>query len=169
MYGQNLWQPYGGSSHNAVSPAFVMVDGAVVKAHSDLLATGESISAWSVANAALLMLNAISFESLGFNMQSIPSLNRLMLNEVKVNSFIHCFAGVQNITSVRDLEMAICEREGVTNFEELGLGPILKHPLVLHYFSSQIATASQTSTAAQMRPDRVAPLEGKQGSKIKLS
>ncbi|MFS7913841.1 hypothetical protein Hanom_Chr02g00146491 [Helianthus anomalus] len=31
--------------------------------------------------------------------------------------------------------MAICESEGVKSFEELKLGPILKHPLVVHYFS----------------------------------
>lgn len=31
--------------------------------------------------------------------------------------------------------MAICESEGIKSFEELGLGPILKHPLVVHYFS----------------------------------
>ncbi|KAI7727546.1 hypothetical protein M8C21_003850, partial [Ambrosia artemisiifolia] len=149
----NNWQPYAGSSG---SPAFAMIDGAVIKAHSDLLATGESVSLWRVANAALVMLNAVSFESLGFYMQDVPSLNRLMLIEAKVNSYIHRFVGVQTIKSVRDLEIAICESEGVTSFAELGLGPILKHPLVVHYFSSHIATASETSTAAQMprlRPD----------------
>ncbi|KAM0024170.1 hypothetical protein Hdeb2414_s0022g00612571 [Helianthus debilis subsp. tardiflorus] len=127
MYGHNHWQPYGGNA--------AMIDGAVVKAHSDLLATGESISAWRVSQSALVMLNAVSFELLGFYMQDVPSLNRLMLTEAKVNSFIHCFVGVQKITTLHDLEMAICESEGVKSFEELKLGPILKHPLVVHYFS----------------------------------
>jgi hypothetical protein len=31
--------------------------------------------------------------------------------------------------------LAICENEGIKSFEELELGPILKHPLVVHYFS----------------------------------
>lgn len=31
--------------------------------------------------------------------------------------------------------MAICKNEGVEQFEELELGPLLRHPLVLHYFS----------------------------------
>ena len=31
--------------------------------------------------------------------------------------------------------LAICENEGIKRFEELELGPILKHPLVVHYFS----------------------------------
>ena len=34
-----------------------------------------------------------------------------------------------------DLEVAICKNEGVDNFEKLELGPLLRHPLVLHYFS----------------------------------
>ena len=31
--------------------------------------------------------------------------------------------------------MAICESEGINGFEELELGPMLKHPLVVRYFS----------------------------------
>ena len=31
--------------------------------------------------------------------------------------------------------LSICENEGIKSFEELELGPILKHPLVVHYFS----------------------------------
>lgn len=34
-----------------------------------------------------------------------------------------------------DLELAICNNEGIEKFEELELGPLLQHPLVLHYFS----------------------------------
>lgn len=54
---------------------------------------------------------------------------------VKVNAFIHCFVGVRRITSLYDLEVSICNNEGVGSFEELGLGPFLRHPLVIHYFS----------------------------------
>ena len=34
-----------------------------------------------------------------------------------------------------DLQAAICKNEGIETFEELELGPFLRHPLVLHYFS----------------------------------
>lgn len=34
-----------------------------------------------------------------------------------------------------DLEVAICKNEGIDQFEELELGPLLKHPLIIHYFS----------------------------------
>jgi hypothetical protein len=33
------------------------------------------------------------------------------------------------------LEVAVCENEGIEKFEELGLGPLVRHPLVLHYYS----------------------------------
>ncbi|XP_042988341.1 protein NO VEIN-like isoform X4 [Carya illinoinensis] len=58
----------------------------------------------------------------------------LTINMV-INAFIHCFIGVRRITSLYDLEVAICENEGVEKFEELELGPLLRHPLILHYFS----------------------------------
>lgn len=39
------------------------------------------------------------------------------------------------ITSLFDLQEAICKNEGIEKFEELELGPFLRHPLVVHYFS----------------------------------
>lgn len=54
---------------------------------------------------------------------------------MQVNALVHCFVGVQRITSLYDLEVTICKKECVDNFEALGLGPLLQHPLVIHYFS----------------------------------
>lgn len=53
----------------------------------------------------------------------------------QINIFIHCFVGVRRITTLHDLELAICENEGIENFLELDLGPLVRHPLVAHYFS----------------------------------
>lgn len=36
---------------------------------------------------------------------------------------------------MHDLEVAICKNEAIGQFEELELGPFLRHPLVQHYFS----------------------------------
>lgn len=58
-----------------------------------------------------------------------------MLNARQVNAFIHCFVGSRRITSLYDLEVAICKNEGVERFEELSLGPLLRQPLIEHYFS----------------------------------
>lgn len=54
---------------------------------------------------------------------------------MQVNAFVHCFVGVRRVTTLHDLEVEICKNEGVDSFEELGLGPFLRHPLVIHYFS----------------------------------
>ncbi|XP_020254932.1 uncharacterized protein LOC109831874 [Asparagus officinalis] len=51
-----------------------------------------------------------------------------------INAYIHCFVGVQSITTVYDLEVAICKNEGIERFEELGMGPLSCYPLVQHYF-----------------------------------
>ncbi|KAM7485827.1 hypothetical protein LguiA_001836 [Lonicera macranthoides] len=115
--------------------ALERINRAVVKARLDLLAAGETASAWKVSQAVLLILKADSWESLGFQMQQVPSLHRLIVTEGKINAFIHCFVGVRRITSLYDLEVAICQNEGVGQFEELEMGPLVRHPLVVHYFS----------------------------------
>ncbi|XP_052207754.1 protein NO VEIN isoform X2 [Diospyros lotus] len=112
-----------------------LVDRAVTKAGHDLLAAGESVSSWKVLQSALLILQAESWDSLGVPMKRVVSLNRLMEIEGKINSFIHCFVGARRITSLYDLEVEICKTEGVHKFDELELGPLLRHPLVVHYFS----------------------------------
>nr|DAD23986.1 TPA_asm: hypothetical protein HUJ06_025449 [Nelumbo nucifera] len=111
------------------------IDRAVAKAHRDILAAGENVSSWKVSQAALLSLQVDSWSSLGFKMQEIPSLHRLIVVEGKIDAFIHCFVGVRRITSLYDLDVAICKNESIDRFEELELGPLLRHPLVLHYFS----------------------------------
>ncbi|MCD7453281.1 hypothetical protein HAX54_020360 [Datura stramonium] len=111
------------------------VDKAVTKARKDLIEAGENVSAWKVSQAALVILNADTWDSLGFTMQEVPSLHSLIITEGKINAFIHCFVGVQSIATLYDLEVAICKNEGVEQFEELELGPLVKHPLIIHYFS----------------------------------
>ncbi|XP_019169402.1 PREDICTED: uncharacterized protein LOC109165196 [Ipomoea nil] len=118
-------------------PAAVVerIDKAVLEAHREILATGEVVSAWKVSQAALVILQADTWDSLGFQMQQVPYLHRLMLAEGKINDFIHCFVGARRITTLHDLEIAICNTEGVERFEDLELGPLVKHPLIIHYFS----------------------------------
>nr|GLL41337.1 uncharacterized protein LOC109165196 [Ipomoea trifida] len=112
-----------------------MIDMAVLKAHREILATGEAVSAWKASQAALVMLQVDTWDSLGLQMQQVPSLHRLMLTEGKINAFIHCFVCARRITTLHDLEIAICNTEGVERFEDLELGPLVKHPLIIHYFS----------------------------------
>ncbi|KAL2469414.1 Histidine kinase [Abeliophyllum distichum] len=123
--------PHGKLQNEAIEK----VDRAVVKARRDLLASKENVSAWTVSQAALLMVKADSWESLGFQIQQVPSLHSLLVTEGKINAFIHCFVAVRRITSLYDLEVAICKNEGVEHFEQLELGPLVRHPLAMHYFS----------------------------------
>ncbi|CAA6667060.1 unnamed protein product [Spirodela intermedia] len=110
-------------------------EAALEKAHCELLAAGESVSAWKVSQSALVSLQVDSWASLGFQFQDIPYLRHLVTTEGKVNAFIHCFVGVWRITSLHDLDAAICKNEGIEQFDALRLGPLLQHPLVFHYFS----------------------------------
>ncbi|XP_062109173.1 protein NO VEIN [Humulus lupulus] len=111
------------------------VDNAAEKARREFIAAGESVSSWKVAQAAVSALKIDSWLSLGFRMQEVPSLNNIILVEGKINAFIHCFVAVRRITSVYELEQAICKLEGINEFDELGLGPLVRHPLIEHYFS----------------------------------
>ncbi|XVE81297.1 hypothetical protein DITRI_Ditri15bG0052600 [Diplodiscus trichospermus] len=110
-------------------------DEAVKLTWRHLIASGKSVTTWEVMNLALVALQADSWSSLGLDMHEIPSLKKLMILEGRVNAFIQCFVGVRRISTLYELEKAICENEGVMTFEKLKLGPLLCHPLVLRYFS----------------------------------
>ncbi|KAK3416997.1 hypothetical protein EUGRSUZ_H02752 [Eucalyptus grandis] len=124
-------QPYQHAQHSVPSNAerLERIDRAVAKARRDLLATGESVSSWKVSQAVVLALQVESWDSLGFSMQQVPSLRSLMAVEGKINAFIHCFVETRKITSLYDMQIAICKNEGIERFEELELGPFLQYPL----------------------------------------
>ncbi|XP_004292523.1 PREDICTED: uncharacterized protein LOC101312697 [Fragaria vesca subsp. vesca] len=130
------------------------VDRAVAKARSDLIAAGDGVSAWKVSQSALMMLQIDGWGSLGFQMQQVPSLQRLMFTEGKINAFIQCFVAVRRISSLYDMEVAICKNEGIEKFEELGLGPLVRHPLVLHYYSVK----SNTNKVYKITSDEIISL-----------
>ncbi|CAI0437023.1 unnamed protein product [Linum tenue] len=60
------------------------IDRAADKARRDLIAAGEGVTSWKVSQEVLLALQVDSWQSLGFRMQEIPSLHRLILTEGKV-------------------------------------------------------------------------------------
>ncbi|XP_010436625.2 PREDICTED: uncharacterized protein LOC104720419 [Camelina sativa] len=112
------------------------IDKAVNKTRKAVAAAGESVSSTRVSRAVLEELQADSWRSLGVQMQDVPSLRQLMAIEGKINAFIHCFVGARRIVTLYDLEVAICRNEFVDSFDDLELGPLLQHPLVLLYFPS---------------------------------
>ncbi|RLN43112.1 uncharacterized protein C2845_PM01G23040 [Panicum miliaceum] len=104
-------------------------------AREELVKNGEGVTGWKVAQAVLVALKVDSWGSLGIQLQDVPLLRDLFLIEGKVNAFVHCYVAARKIVTISDLEVEICKNEGVGQFEELGLGPFLQHPLVAHYFS----------------------------------
>lgn len=110
------------------------VEEEALKAHKELVNAGESVNAWKVSQAALVSLQVDSWSTLGFQIQDVAFLRKLLFTEGKVNAFIHCFVAAQKITTLYDLEVAICKNESIEHFEELGLGPLCRHPLAQHYF-----------------------------------
>ncbi|KNA20999.1 hypothetical protein SOVF_047330 isoform B [Spinacia oleracea] len=114
---------------------FDKIETAVASARRQIVEAGEHVSVWKLSQCALVKLQADSWDSLGFQLHEVPSLHQLILIEAKVNAFIRCHVAVLKITSLFDLQEAICKNEGIEKFEELELGPFLRHPLVVHYFS----------------------------------
>ncbi|KAK1285568.1 hypothetical protein QJS10_CPB20g01144 [Acorus calamus] len=115
--------------------AIQKADAAAIKAHRDLIESGESVSSWKVSESALRSLQVDSWSSLGLQLKDIPSIRNLSVMESKVDMFIQCFVSARRVTSLYDLDLEICDTEGVEKFEDFGLGPILRHPVVQHYFS----------------------------------
>lgn len=76
--------PQAKSSFNA-GEIVLKVDRAVKKVRQDLIEAGENVSAWKVSQAALAIVKADSWESLGVQMQQVPSLYSLILIEGKVH------------------------------------------------------------------------------------
>ncbi|KAJ1690756.1 hypothetical protein LUZ63_014911 [Rhynchospora breviuscula] len=111
------------------------VEAAVVRAHAEIVAAGESVTSWKVSQATALSLQAGSWGALGYSFNDVPTLRNIQAVERKVNAFIHCFVSVRRMTSLYDLKNELCKNEGVETFEELGLGNLLRHPLILQYFS----------------------------------
>ncbi|KAL1214727.1 Protein NO VEIN [Cardamine amara subsp. amara] len=112
------------------------IDKSVNKTRESIIGAGESVSSTRVTQLVLEQLQADSWRSLGVQMQDVPSLRQLMALEGKINAFIHCFVGARRIVTLHDLEVAICRAEFVESFDDLELGPLLQHPLVLLYFPS---------------------------------
>ncbi|KAL0694666.1 hypothetical protein Bca4012_061846 [Brassica carinata] len=131
--GDSAWSGIHGSSEKSA----MRIDKAVMETRRSLVAAGENVSSIRVSQSVLSQLQQPdSQRSLGMQMQDVPSLRQLMTLEGKIYAFIHCFVGARGIVTLHDLEVAICRNESVACFDDLKLGPLLRHPLVLLYFPS---------------------------------
>lgn len=53
---------------------------------------------------------------------------------IQINAYINCFVEAWKITTLYDLETEICKDLGIQKFDELELGPLIRHPLIVRYF-----------------------------------
>lgn len=60
------------------------VESAAAKAQRDLSDAGENVTAWKVSQATLVSLQVDSWSSLGFQLQEVQTLRRLLATEGKV-------------------------------------------------------------------------------------
>ncbi|KAG0569647.1 hypothetical protein KC19_6G104700 [Ceratodon purpureus] len=105
------------------------------QAYEELVGEEKHISVTKLSQRTLAALGISSFELLGFRMQDVPCLRNLALVESKVNANIHAHIAAKRITTLHDLGCELTQEEGVSKFEDLGIGPLLLHPLVVRYFT----------------------------------
>lgn len=105
------------------------------QAFQELVQEQKHISVTKLTQRTLSALGVSSFEMLGFRMQDVPCLRNLALVEGKVNANIHSHVAAKRITTLYDLGCELAEEEGVSDFKDIGIGPLNLHPLVARYFS----------------------------------
>lgn len=66
--------------------------------------------------------------------RDIPTWEKFYKTHGRVEEYIKCFCALAAVSSLYELEQAIISSEQVHSFDELHLGPLLKHPLVQQYF-----------------------------------
>lgn len=86
-------------------------DRAVAKARQEIIAKGESVSAWQVSQAALLMLEAGPSSALAQQMQQLRSLQALIAIESKVRTYLREYDRIIRIPCVHR-----CSLRSVTCF-----------------------------------------------------
>lgn len=134
-----------GLAHLPIQPSVVMMDERTARAekaaktaYQELLAGGQGVTLWKVTQSVLQVLKADSLESLGLRLHDVPCLRKLLFLEGKVNTYIHCHVAVKRITTLHDLSVEISQHEGVKDFDQLGLGPLPLHPLIVEYFAPPV-------------------------------
>ncbi|MCO5602076.1 hypothetical protein L7F22_056203 [Adiantum nelumboides] len=105
---------------------------AAKKARSKLLGQGNAVTFEKVVE--LMLQNCPSLKNLGFHIDDVPSLQELVESELKVNNAILSHLAVRNVTTLYDLNQDILSTEGVATFNELRIGPLAFHPLIIEHF-----------------------------------
>jgi hypothetical protein len=83
------------------------------------------------------------FDSLGVGRPfEIPAISNIETLESKLHAQILSFFSVNSICTLYDLELELCECHDVQSYDELKMGPLLKHPIVIRQFKPSAMVSS---------------------------
>ena len=68
------------------------------------------------------------------NFRDITVLSKYSMTHGRISELIKIFCWMSPITSLHELERALLSSENIARFEDLRMGPLIKHPLVLKFF-----------------------------------
>lgn len=102
----------------------------------DLSSQGEYLHWHQVQEILKGKLRSVNINKRGSRIseQEIPTWEKFYKCHGRVEELIKLFCLLSPITSIHELQQAIASSEGVQHYEELCLGPILKHPAVQQCF-----------------------------------
>ncbi|XP_024517181.1 uncharacterized protein LOC9630255 [Selaginella moellendorffii] len=153
------WQP---QPHRAMYEETIKrLDNAAVTAYQQALGDGNGVTVAAVLGRMLCQLGIYSLESIGVQMHQVPCLRTLSAIEGKVNAYIVAYVAGNRITTLHDLVLGLCEEERVDTFDDLGLGPVVKHALVQQIFSAGLMQVYKI-TALEVLEDLNRLMEKKQ-------
>lgn len=105
-----------------------------------MTSAGKCVKYDVVLSQVVEMLGGRSFEELGLPMpQDFYPLRELKVLDRRVDVLVTCFIAGRGIATLYELEQLICESEGISSYDELGLGPLLAHPWVQRVFKPDAA------------------------------
>ncbi|CAM6113575.1 unnamed protein product [Calypogeia fissa] len=122
-------------------------DRLATRMYNEMLAEKKGVSSLKVAQATLSALGVPAFEVLGIKLQDVTCLRQLTTLESRVNLFIQSYLSARKIATLYDLGYDLASEEGVNDYEDLGLGPLLCHELVIQNFSPPVGVEMNKITA----------------------
>ena len=100
----------------------------------DLSSQGKYLPCYVIRNILKEKLKNVNKRDQYISEKEIPTWEKFFKCHGRIEELIKLFCIMSPLTSLYELEQALVASEGVHSFEELCLGPIVKHPLVQQYF-----------------------------------
>ena len=100
----------------------------------DLASTGKFVPEYVVKNFKEQLVQKCRRSRVSLNMRDLKVFDEYSKKHGRVVQLINIFCWMSPITTLYELERALTSSENVSTFEELRMGPLIKHPLVAKFF-----------------------------------